>query len=79
MFRHNIFDIASALFHVGGMSGAGAFLGEGHILSALVCALVAALCVLILAGAFAIAESIKKSKPKRKPRRRRKPTQSKNN
>ena len=71
MLKLKTFEVASALFHVGGLSGAGALLGEGHTASALLCALVAALCVVILASSFLLVERLRTQKqPVRRKRRR---------
>lgn len=48
--------VAHALLHIGGLSGAAAFLAEGHMVAALLLALIATACVLILAGGNALAQ-----------------------
>lgn len=50
--------VAHALLHIGGLSGAAAFLAEGHMAAALLLALVATACVLLLAGGDALAQII---------------------
>jgi hypothetical protein len=48
--------VAHALLHIGGLSGAAAFLAEGHMGAALLLAFVATACVVILAGGNALAQ-----------------------
>jgi hypothetical protein len=50
--------VAHALLHIGGLSGAAAFLAEGHMVAALLLAMASTACVLILAGGHALAQII---------------------
>jgi hypothetical protein len=49
-------ELATALFHIGGLSGAAVMLAERHTGDALILALVATACVLILTGGIILAE-----------------------
>lgn len=48
--------VAHALLHIGGLSGAAAFLAEGQMGAALLLAVVATACVVILAGGNALVQ-----------------------
>jgi hypothetical protein len=50
--------VAHALLHIGGLSGAAAFLAERHMAAALLLAVVATACVLILTGGSALAQIV---------------------
>jgi hypothetical protein len=49
-------EMASALFHIGGLSGAAAYLAERQMGEAFELALVATACLLLLTGAVVLAE-----------------------
>lgn len=53
---HKTTELATSLFHIGGLSGAAALLAEQHTGQALWLALVATACVLILTGGILLAE-----------------------
>lgn len=49
-------EFATSLFHIGGLSGAGVLLAEGHQLAALQLVLIATACVVILTCGFVLVE-----------------------
>ena len=53
---HKTTELATSLFHIGGLSGAALLLAERHMGDALMLALVATACVLILSGGIILAE-----------------------
>ena len=53
---HRTTELATSLFHIGGLSGAAALLAEQHTGQALWLAVVATACVLILTGGVILAE-----------------------